>query len=504
MAQERRNRPAAADCRPCPLRLDSLHIEQIRSHPWLPELAYRAFSLAWHHTTVMKAAIRVPTPARAAIALGAVLLLSCTERDVVAPVPPAPPDGEESRPPTPAMSLGIVTCSADLSSRSVHCGTPVAAGPAAGAAGDDIVYGGQDDLVALTSANVDYDSETGRFRFDTRLRNLIGQTIGTLDGLTPAAGGVRVFFAQEPRVTEGSGVIQIENADGVGDFTGTGQSFYSWVGMLPPFAQSAPREWQFHVPASVIRFEFGVYVAAPVQYEHGWIEVSHPTWTLSRTRVRQLTGVVHDQYGRVIEGAAITWTSADPAVAEVTPDGLVTGRYPGPVGIHATSSNDVPGAPAAVQPGVANFTIVGTSLVWTGASSAAWDDAGNWDRGVSPAFTDTVTIPAGTPRTPVLAANRAAARLLISDAAMLDLSVFDLSVNGTIVAPSTLSSNAIMGWGRLIGTGAPGSTISGRMPALRVTGGRYDLTGNIEVRAPLRIENGRLRNSNHRIRVNSY
>ena len=56
-------------------------------------------------------------------------------------------------------------------------------------------------------------------------------------------------------------------------------------------------------------------------------------------QTRQLTAVVYDQRDRVVDGAAVSWSSGDSTVATVNDEGLVTARANGSAVIIATSGN---------------------------------------------------------------------------------------------------------------------------------------------------------------------
>lgn len=67
------------------------------------------------------------------------------------------------------------------------------------------------------------------------------------------------------------------------------------------------------------------------------VEVTGPASTVEVGGTLQLTAVGRDASNGVVTGQPVTWISLDPAVASVSPAGLVTGLAPGgPVGIRAT------------------------------------------------------------------------------------------------------------------------------------------------------------------------
>jgi hypothetical protein len=427
-------------------------------------------------------------------AAAAMTALGCTDRSN-----PIAPGGEEPGGGTTggaSIPLAQLTCSVSVAARTVACKAPEAT--TTGARGD-IIYGGQDIFVVSTTSSVNYDAGTHKFTFNLKLRNLLRQAIGTTDGVATDPSGVKVFFHQLPTATSGTGTIAIDNADGVGAFTAANQPYYAYVQLIDSYLESSNKLWQFDVPPTVASFEFKLYISSPVQFPHGWIDVSEPDFSLRRTYSKTLFGVVRDQFGRVIPGAVITWSSANPTLATVNAaDGTVTGALPGTVDIVASSTNDVLGTPGATQTGAGTFHITGTSLTWTGALlTTDWNAPGNWDRGVSPVAEDSATIPVVATTYPVLAANQSIGSITVADAAQLDLSAFDLTVSQDAI--SGVSGGIVGSTGRIVLTGIAKST-EGRMPRMRVNG-TYNMTGNINAIAPFRVEGGRMRNTSFRLRV---
>src|SRR5215212_3157362 len=138
-----------------------------------------------------------------------VLLLSaaafaCTDES---PTRPAKPGEVEKPAVDPSSQLMILSCEASKSKLTVTCAAPQLAGNKTGLGPvADIIYGGQNTFVTVTSTNVAYDGGTGRFTFDVTIKNLLQQPIGTTDGATLSPTGVRVFFGSGPTVTSGTGV----------------------------------------------------------------------------------------------------------------------------------------------------------------------------------------------------------------------------------------------------------------------------------------------------------
>ena len=179
---------------------------------------------------------------RVAFVSAAVLLAGCSDQIPTANVPVAPAS---------PVRFDCVASPRDLS---VSCGHGGPAGERAS------IFGSQNIVVRVSSANVRYDRTTAVFSADLRVTNLSEQPMGTLDGVTPHGDGVRVFFHTGPNATSGSGGVWVLNPDGYGAFTAAGQPYYAWPGILRPGETTAPRAWTWHVETSVARFGFTLLV----------------------------------------------------------------------------------------------------------------------------------------------------------------------------------------------------------------------------------------------------
>jgi hypothetical protein len=122
---------------------------------------------------------------------------ACTDRDPAGPAPALP-----------ASALSMMTCTVSVRAGTLQCDAP-GAGPGVSAA----VLGGQGVNVRLASSGMAYDGDS-IFRMDVTVENLTEQALGTADGVTPSADGVRVFFHSGPTATAGEGTVAVANADG--------------------------------------------------------------------------------------------------------------------------------------------------------------------------------------------------------------------------------------------------------------------------------------------------
>ena len=123
----------------------------------------------------------------------ALLLAACADR--------LPTVNEPAAPAAASPTLERLDCVAEVRAGRLSCNRPGEAvtGPRG------MVYGGQNTNVRLTSGAVTVDTAAGIFAFPVTVQNLLSQPIGTRDGQTPDADGVRVFFSSGPRRPGGRG-----------------------------------------------------------------------------------------------------------------------------------------------------------------------------------------------------------------------------------------------------------------------------------------------------------
>ncbi|MDB4948010.1 MAG: Por secretion system C-terminal sorting protein [Gemmatimonadetes bacterium] len=189
-----------------------------------------------------------------AFCVGVLALAACAERWVQGPV------GVTAHDPA-ANALTTLECTATVKTGVVSCRTPSAS--TGGAHGDFV--GGQNVYTKLTSSNVSYNGGTEIFQFDVTVQNLMKEAIGTPDGTIPGVNGIRVFFANGPTATSGTGTITVANADGTGTFTGINQPYFQYNNILAQNAVSPVKTWQLNVPSTVNTFAFTVYLYTDIQ-----------------------------------------------------------------------------------------------------------------------------------------------------------------------------------------------------------------------------------------------
>jgi hypothetical protein len=262
------------------------------------------------------------------------------------------PVGKPAEPGTgPAEGVMRLRCVASVRSGTVSCEDAAAA--ATSAQGDRIAYGGQHVNVSMLTDNITVANDT--FAFDLRVKNLLGQAIGTNDGTT--VDPVKVFVAgdvQNLSSNGNTGAITMANHDGIepSPFTSEPNKFFSYPEIIQPGATSSLRRWKIHVAPGAQEFRFFLYVSSPVVYPKGWVEVYPKTAEISAGGTLQLIDTVRNHLGRPI-GEPVTWSSASPAIATVSSNGLVTGVSDGVVEITASA-----GAPPMVRtPGKMTLTV---------------------------------------------------------------------------------------------------------------------------------------------------
>lgn len=191
---------------------------------------------------------------RGAVLVAAALLAACIDESPVrAPVEP-PTDG--------SRTVAVLKCTASVASASLGCAESA---PPGGGASRSLVLGGQGIYVRLESSGTSYDAATETFQSTVTVRNLLSQAIGTTDGTVVT--GVKVFFAQEPAVTGGTGTVEVANPDGIGSFTGSQQPYFSYAEKIAPQQKSLGKVWRWTVPQTVQTFSFYVYVETAVAAE---------------------------------------------------------------------------------------------------------------------------------------------------------------------------------------------------------------------------------------------
>jgi hypothetical protein len=166
----------------------------------------------------------------------------------------------------------------------------------------------------------------------------------------------------------------------------------------------------------------------------------------------RLTSEIRDHNGTLVS-AKVRWATLNPNKASVDTNGLVTVRDTGDVQIVGTYGT-VGGA--SKISGVAVASLAANHLTWNGSVNTNWSEPNNWTpHGLGaarvPSLTDSVVVPAGTPRMPRLDGctdNNAARDIIVEQGATLTTSCYPLNVyhsaviRGTVTTPVNLRPNA--------------------------------------------------------------
>lgn len=427
--------------------------------------------------------------------MGVLALGACTDRSPVGSGRD-PDDGTPGPPGGGNLQIAAVQCTADLSTETINCADPATAGGAR----PDIIVGGQNVYVRLSSSNVNYDAALGRFTFDVTLRNLIPQPMGTTDGTTLDPSGVRVFFHSGPNAPTGTVAVV---GDGVGTFTATNQPYYQYNEVLSQYELSPAKQWRFDISGGATSFSFTLFVSAPVQFPEGWIDLQPTVVSMPALAERQVSAIVRTAVGNHDSTATVTWNMSDPSVASVTSSGLVTGIQTGTTAAQATS----PGPLGGTRSGASTFNITGIKRYWKGAANDNWNDGANWlPVGVVPSSLDTAMIHGDSATVfPVMAQNNTVGGVTMQPGASvpsINVSSFDFTVTSSMDHGST---GLILGTGRMIFTGTA-KTINGGLTNLDYRNARflgsYSLGNNLNVTGGrIVVQGGRLRSSGYRVRV---
>jgi hypothetical protein len=316
--------------------------------------------------------MRRPVPHLVSAILLAVATAACTDRN-----PAALPDVPAPTPPPSVVAM--LTCTVSVADAGVACRAPDAAAPSGVSAA---IIGGQGEYVRLASTGASYDSTASTFRMDVTVQNLTEQALGTSNGTTPHADGVRVFFSTPPAATVGTGPVEVANADGEAFYTAAAQKYFQYSGILAPGDTSAAREWRFSVPRTVSFFSFGVYVAAPVRAETGWLSLYPVAPTLDVGWEMPMQAGLRNVGGDVLDPGPVSWTTSNASIATVDSQGMVTAVAVGSATITATAGAktasvrvivDAPGGP--IMSTVYWMQILGGTIQANGADTLLfWAD----------------------------------------------------------------------------------------------------------------------------------
>jgi hypothetical protein len=195
-----------------------------------------------------------------ALVIAGAALAACSESTPPTGVVPLPGGANQS-------VLAELTCRVDASAGTMSCAP---AGPSAVAGRSaDLIFGGQNQYVKLTSTNV-MTTATVSVTADVSVKNLTGQpwgvdSLGTLD-----TAAVKVFVVQAP-----TSPVVIANPTGTAFFTASNQQYFKYSGallggdnILSAGETSGAINWQFTLNGATT-FTFGVLIVTDMPDEQG-------------------------------------------------------------------------------------------------------------------------------------------------------------------------------------------------------------------------------------------
>ncbi|HEX8432276.1 MAG TPA: PPC domain-containing protein [Longimicrobium sp.] len=278
------------------------------------------------------------------------------------------PVAPETVAPDAPNALLSLTCTASTTTRTVSCGAPKTGDINAA------IIGGQNQYVKLTSSNIQVVADT--FAFDVTVENLIPQPLGTTNGTTADAAGVRVFFQSGPTST-GGGTMTVANADGTASFTAASQPYFQYNGILAQNSISPVKRWKLQFSPEVTNFTFQLYVSAAVQFPDGYVDDNPYVVTLNPSESVGLPATVRDLVGNDLPGEPVSWTSDAPATASVSGSQVTAGGSRGFANLTASSGPRPNVYSTAVSVCQATVVSNGTSLPSSIASTDCFSSYGD-------------------------------------------------------------------------------------------------------------------------------
>ena len=150
--------------------------------------------------------------------------------------------------------------------------------------------------------------------------------------------------------------------------------------------------------------------------------------------------------------------------------------------------------------GTQAISVAGVTRTWTaGAGTTDWFTSNNWSPAAVPMSLDSVSVPVAAPLDPSLTANVQIGGVTVEDGALIALNAFDMTAGGSV--STGLTGGITNTSGRLFLSGIA-QTLQGKVSPLRVTG-TYSLTGNVNARAVIQVDAGRLTVSGFRLQADS-
>jgi hypothetical protein len=118
-------------------------------------------------------------------------------------------------------------------------------------------------------------------------------------------------------------------------------------------------------------------------------------------------------------------------------------------------------------------------IVWNGTVSSDWTNPANWTPNLVPTAADNVTIPGGTPNSPLLGADQDVGSITVQATATLDANGFGLLSQGNVFADGPITNGAV----EILGVGQ----VRGILPQFFVRGGQATAVGALNIIGNLTI-----------------
>jgi hypothetical protein len=242
---------------------------------------------------------------RALFLAGLFVAVSCSDAGN-----PMGPEGPEARPDAEDV-LAVLTCTVDVRAGTETCKPDQ---PTADGALGDLVHIGNATQVALTKTNT--VSTPTSLSYDRAVTNMIYQALGTADGVTPHAMGVRVWveppFFVDTTIAGQPTSVTVANPDGFLTYkTNKNKPYFQYPGLLQPGATSPEKNWQFTMQ-NVDSFSYKVLVLSELQYYLGTLWITPDSSVFSSGDSVTLAAHVRDATKLSLD--PLTWTSSNPDV----------------------------------------------------------------------------------------------------------------------------------------------------------------------------------------------
>ena len=216
-----------------------------------------------------------------------------------------------------------LTCEVTSSSATIACKPPVTSEPRASTG---VSNGATVSYANFHASGLVRDTIAHTWQFTTRVQNLLGQSIGTLNdtGVT----GVRVFVT-DLRAMAGAGAVTAANSDGSDDLSVPGQSYFNYDEKVAPGRNSTNKLWKFNVPNSVTAVSMSILVTTDFPAEQN-VTLGQPStvpdWVRADTNIA-ISGAIGVRHARRVLKVFFkpSATLADRQLAIAYVNGIVIG-----------------------------------------------------------------------------------------------------------------------------------------------------------------------------------